>query len=101
MSYEVDVGSFGHITIPEGKAVIAGAPSTGGGGPFVIPEYAQGRCFKLVPQLNPENSPGTSIIFFNESFSWDGTNHYAYVSITNNGKGPASVFILWMATPSV
>jgi hypothetical protein len=107
MSFQVDVGSFGSVNVAAGSQVIAGMGGDSGG-PFVVPEYARGRLFKLVPQIDPSSSAGASIIFFNEAFSYDGTNVHAFVTIQNNAKkiNPtgdpiAQVNILWMATPDV
>ena len=64
-------------------------------------EIGPGQWFRLAPQLNAENSRGTSVLIIEEGISIDqnGT-HLAWLHVRNNGVSPATWAVNVLSAPS-
>ena len=101
MSYEVDVGRVGPITIGEGQQMAVGLVWPG--------EIAPSQWYRMAISINPspeENPPGTSLVIVSERFGIQGDGQqFTEFTVLNNGNtgSPfmAAVFTLnVISTPS-
>lgn len=93
MSYEVDVSGLGIGTLDPGWFWPVSLYWPG--------EIAPGQWFRLAPQLNQDNSPGTSLQITYEGVHIDGSGtQNADLTVTNNGGATADFTMNVISTPS-
>jgi hypothetical protein len=98
MSYEVDVGGLGPLTVAEGQAnmVTAGLVWPGEIAPF--------QWFRLSISINPspeENPPGTSLRIVSERFGIQGDGQQFTEFTIVNDSSPGSPFMAAVCTLNI
>lgn len=98
MSFEVDVSGVGEA----GFGISTWTPGSDSGlGVFWPGEIGPGQWYRLAPQLDGNNSPGTSLLVKSEGVFIDGNGtHNAFIEIVNNGPNIAQFTINVISTPS-